>query len=203
MSHGAGNSSSTLQLEKLKGRENYSTWKFAMEAYLQNEDLWDCIEAPPGGSISTDQKRVTLARAKIILSLDPLNYVHVQDTKTAVEAWEKLKKAFEDTGLTRRVGLLRTLITTQLTNCASVNDYVNTVITTAHELAGIGFKIGDEWIGTLLLAGLPEEYKPMIMGVENSGTPITGDTIKIKLLQDVKWEKNVHNKGRLFYKSAR
>ncbi|CAL1674589.1 unnamed protein product [Lasius platythorax] len=203
MSHGAGNSSSTLQLEKLQGRENYSTWKFAMEAYLQNEDLWDCIEAPPGGSISTDQKRVTLARAKIILSLDPLNYVHVQDTKTAAEAWEKLKKAFEDTGLTRRVGLLRTLITTQLTNCASVNDYVNTVITTAHELAGIGFKIGDEWIGTLLLLGLPEEYKPMIMGLENSGTPITGDTIKIKLLQDVKWEKNVHNKGRLFYKCAK
>lgn len=101
MSHSAGNYSSTLQLEKLQGRENYSAWKFAMEAYLQHEDLWECVEAPPGGSISTDHKRVTRARAKIILFLDPLNYMHVQDTRIAAEAWEKLKKAFEDTGLTR------------------------------------------------------------------------------------------------------
>lgn len=42
----------------------------------------------------------------------------------------------------------------------------------------------DEWIGTLLLAGLPDKYKPMIMGIENSNTPIT--SIKTKLLQEVK-----------------
>lgn len=70
------------------------------------------------------------------------------------------------------------------------------MITTADKLAGIGFKIADEWIGTLLLAGLPEEYKLMIMGLENSGIPITGDAIKTKLLQDVKWERNVQNEGK-------
>lgn len=40
-------------------------------------------------------------------------------------------------------------------------------------------------IGALLLAGLPEQYRPMIMGLESSGTAITGETIKAKLLQDV------------------
>lgn len=183
------NTSTLPPIEKLKGRENYSTWKFAMKAYLQHEDLWDTVEVPAGEAISQDARKITRAHSKIILSLDPLNYVHVQDTQTAKDAWDKLNSAFEDSGLTRRVGLLRTLITTQLTNCESVNDYVNTVITTAHKLNGIGFKISDEWIGTLLLAGLPNEYKPMIMGLENSGTPITGDAIKTKLLQDVKWEK--------------
>jgi len=56
-------------------------------------------------------------------------------------------------------------------------------------LNGIGFKVDEEWIGSLLLAGLPEEYKPMIMGLESSGTPITGDAVKTKLLQDIKMEK--------------
>lgn len=51
---------------------------------------------------------------------------------------------------------------------------------------GLGFTVSDEWIGTLLLAGLPDEYRPMIMGIENSGIPITADSIKTKILQDVK-----------------
>ncbi|KAJ8894078.1 hypothetical protein PR048_006688 [Dryococelus australis] len=39
-------------------------------------------------------------------------------------------------------------------------------------------KCNDEWIGTLLLAGLSDHYKPIIMALENSGTKITGDSIK-------------------------
>lgn len=37
-----------------------------------------------------------------------------------------------------------------------------------------------------MLPGLPESYKPMILGLENLSTLITTDSIKIKLLQDVK-----------------
>ncbi|XP_018310558.1 uncharacterized protein [Mycetomoellerius zeteki] len=36
------------------------------------------------------------------------------------------------------------------------------------------------------LAGLPDAYKSMIMGIENSNIPITRDSIKTKLLQEVK-----------------
>lgn len=46
--------------------------------------------------------------------------------------------------------------------------------------------MGDEWVGTLLLAGLLEEYRPIIMAFENSGAAITGDFVKEKLLQEVK-----------------
>ena len=191
MSHDAGNSSSTLQL-KLQGRKNYSTWKVAMKTDLQKEGLWDCIEAPPGGSISTDEEDLRHARDKIIRSLNSLPYSNVKDAKTAAEVWKELKRAFEDTELTRCVGLLRTLITTQFINCASVNDYIDTVITTAHSLDEIGIKIGDELIGMLLLAGLPKEYK--FTKLENSGTPITGDAIKTKLLQDNKLLKLKENK---------
>ena len=69
-----------------------------------------------------------------------------------------LQRAFENNGLIRKVGLFRTLVTTQLNSCSSVDEYVNRIITTAHKLDGIGFKIPDEWVGTLLIAGLPEEY---------------------------------------------
>ena len=40
----------------------------------------------------------------------------------------------------------------------------------------------DEWIGCLMLAGLPEKYFPMIMAIEHSGIAITSDVVKTKLI---------------------
>ena len=161
-----------------------------MQTYLEHEELWECVEGT-----NTTAKQVAKAKAKIILSIHPINYVHVQNAKTAKEAWENLIKAFDDKGLTRRVGLLRTLITTQLENCDSVEEYVNKIISTGHKLTNIGFVVSDEWLGTLLLAGLPDHYRPMIMGLESSGIAITSDSIKVKLLQEVKVDTSSSNKN--------
>lgn len=40
-----GNMASSLlsSIEKLRGRENYSSWKFSMENYLALEDLAECL----------------------------------------------------------------------------------------------------------------------------------------------------------------
>ncbi|KMQ91985.1 gag-pol polyprotein [Lasius niger] len=168
-------------IERLVGRDNYTTWKFAIQSYLELEDLWAAVQGT-----EEDLKKITRARAKIVLAVDPVNFVHLQGTTTAKEAWDALRKAFDDSGLTRRVGLLRKLVTTQLDKCRSIEEYVTQIITTAHQLNSVGLEVKDEWIGTLLLAGLPESYKPMIMGLESSGTPITGDSIKTKLLQEVR-----------------
>jgi len=45
-----------------------------------------------------------------------------------------------------------------------VEEYVIKIISKSHKLNGMSFEIKDEWVGTLLLAGLPDEFKPMIMG---------------------------------------
>lgn len=173
-------------IEKLSGRDNFNTLQFAaVQTYLQHEELWECVTGE-----ETDAKKISKARTKIILLIEPLNYVHIQNATTAKEVWEKLKAAFEDSGLTRRVGLLRTLTTTRLENCETVEEYVNKIVGTAYKLTGIGFEVSDEWVGTFLLAGLPDNYEPMIMGIESSGIRITGDAIKTKLLQDVKTTKS-------------
>lgn len=170
-------------IEKLTGRENYATWRFAVKTYLEHEELWDCIENPPK---ELDKKRDTKARSKIILLVDPVNYIHIQESTTAKEVWDNLSRAFDDSGLTRRVGLLRDLCNTTLAGCSNVEEYVSKIITTAHKLRNIGFHVDDEWLGTLLLSGLPESYKPMIIAIESSGMKISSDSIKSKLLQDVK-----------------
>lgn len=164
-----------LNVPKLKGRENYGDWAFAIENVLILEGLAKCVSEV----VSAEDSK---AKAKIILTIDPSLYVHIREAKTTVDLWKKLKSMFDDSGFARRINLLRTLISTRLEKCDSMTSYVNQIVDNGQKLRGTGFAINDEWIGSLLLAGLPEKYSPMIMAIEHSGIPITTDAIKSKLL---------------------
>lgn len=172
---------SLIQIEKLTGRDNWTSWSFAVQAYLELDDLWECVQGK-----DTDPKKEKKAKSKLILLVDPINFIHIQDATTSKQVWQNLAKAFQDSGLLRKVGLLRDLINTNLETSTSVEDYVNKIMSSAHKLRNIGFSVDDEWLGTLMLAGLPDEYKPMIMGIESSGVKISADLIKTKLLQEIK-----------------
>lgn len=175
---------SGVPIERLTGRDNFTTWKVAVNAFLDLDDLWDgVVELKDGVPATPDKDRK--ARNKLILCIDPMCYAHIQNAKTASEIWESLNRAFEDNGLTRRCGLLRKLIMTSYEKCSSMETYVNEIVNTAHQLNGVGLKVDEEWVGMLLLCGLPETYRPMIMALENSGMKITGDAIKTKLLQEM------------------
>lgn len=89
---------------------------------------------------------------------------------------------FEDSGYSRRISLLRNLISIRLEDCDSMTSYVSQLMETAQKLQGTGFEINDQWIGSLILAGLPENFEPMIMAIEHSGLNISADAIKTKLL---------------------
>ena len=69
----------------------------------------------------------------------------------------------------------------------SVDDYVHELTSTPLELSEIGFDVSDEWMGSLLLKGLPAHYKSMIMSLLcMDKSKLTADFIKMKILQDVK-----------------
>lgn len=92
-------------------------------------------------------------------------------------------------GLHAELGLSRDLCTTTLSSCQNIDEYVSKIMSTVHKLRNIGFKVDDEWLGTLLLSGLPEHYKPMILAIESSGI-ISANSVKSKLLQEAKSKSN-------------
>lgn len=178
-----GGSISLAAIEKLRGRENYSSWAFAAKMLLIREGTWEAVTRAE----EDPEDPVTLrALATICLSIDPVNFSLVQEAKTAKQAWKSLQTAFQDNGMTRKIGLLRKLTNIRLSDCSSVEQYVNDLMSTSHKLTEVGFKVDDMWLASLLLMGLPETYEPMIMGLEASGTKITADAVKAKILQDVK-----------------
>lgn len=170
-------------IPKLKGRENYEEWCFAVKNLLVLESMASAITAPlPASATEVQTTEDAKAKAKLVLTIDPSLYVHIKYANTTYELWSKLKNMFDDTGYTRKINLLRKLINIRLENCDSMTQYVTQIIETGQRLQGTGFKITDEWIGALMLAGLPEKYSPMLMAIEHSGIEISADVIKTKLM---------------------
>lgn len=162
---------------KLMGRENYADWAFAVENVFVLEGLTKCLD----GS-ETDTVLVRKAKAKLVLTVDPSLYIHVKDSTSAKEVWDRLKKLYEDSGFARKIGLLRKLISLRLENCDSMEQYVNQIIDTSQKLDRSGFKLSDEFVGSLMLAGLTDKFEPMVIAIEHAGIDVTADSIKSNLL---------------------
>lgn len=174
-------------IEKLKGRENFDTWKLAAKSYLVLKGLWDCfkIESPNEKQLEADLK----ARSELVLLIEPVNYSYVASKETAKGAWDSLVNAFEDSGNGRKVFLLQQLVSLKLNDCTSTEDYVNRMSVLAMKVRKAGLDVKDDIVGSLMLGGLPSEYKPMVIGLENSGKAITEDYVKNILLQEIMPEK--------------
>ncbi|GBP56124.1 Retrovirus-related Pol polyprotein from transposon TNT 1-94 [Eumeta japonica] len=148
--------------------------------FANSRRVADCIkqERSAATAVAEDAK----AKAKLILTIDPSLYVHIKKAGSTKDLWQKLKSMFDDSGFSRKITLLRNLISIRLDGCDSMTTYITQIIETAQKLAGTGFPVNDEWIGCLLLAGLPDKYFLMIMAIEHSGIAITADVIKTKLI---------------------
>lgn len=181
-----------FSVDKLKGAENFHTWQFAMKSMLELKG-WDksiMTRTVPATSttpvstecMETDESICKKAKGMIVLTLETGIFVHVSKCTSALEIWQTLKKMYEDKGLTRKIGLLRNLIQTRLEECDNMQDFVDKIMSTANKLTGVGFEINDDWLGAILLAGLTEEFKPLIMSIEANNESISSDSIVSKLL---------------------
>lgn len=80
-----------------------------------------------------------------VLTIDSSLFLHIKEAKTAKELWDKLKTLYDDSGFSRKIGLLRSLISLRMESCDSMEAYINQVIETAQKLRRTGFKIDDVW----------------------------------------------------------
>ncbi|PZC78057.1 hypothetical protein B5X24_HaOG202660 [Helicoverpa armigera] len=175
-------SGSIFGIKKLNGAEGFQVWKFHVKNYLECKNWWVAVEADEITPALKDADRQ--ARTTICLLLEPECFAYVYDVETAREAWHNLCAAYEDKGWGRRIALQRQLWSCKLENCSSMENYVSKVISLAQQLAAIGAKVADDWIISILLAGLTSDYNPMVMAVDNSGKEISLEQIKSKLLQE-------------------
>ncbi|KAJ6642411.1 hypothetical protein Bhyg_07359 [Pseudolycoriella hygida] len=144
-----------------------------------------CIKAKPNlpsVSLENDADKLVDAKSILSLSVEESLIVHIRFAKSALEIWNILQHLYEDKGLLRKTSLLRALMSVRLEEANSMQAYVEEIMELSNRLNCIGFEIGDEWLASILLAGLTEEYNPFIMSIEGSGIQISADMVKQKLL---------------------
>lgn len=184
--------SKEFEFSKLRGSDNFHTWSFAMQNYLTLKGYGDAIRrisipatattTATTGCAESDTDKIAKAKAILSLSVDESIYAHIKKCTTALDTWECLHKMYEEKSLSRKITLLRSLIQIRLDDCDGMQNYVDRIIAISNQLTGIGFEIQDEWLGAILLAGVTDEYMPLIMGIEGIGQTIASDQIISKLL---------------------
>lgn len=173
------NEGAVRQFQKLKGRENFDTWRISAKSYLVIRKVWKCFTTELTENATNAQKEENeLAWSELSLLLDESILSYIADTTTAKQAWEALEKAFEDSGLSRKVELLKQLVHLKLSDCESTEDYVNKMQMTSMKVKKAGLKIDDELVASFMLAGLPDEFCSLVMAVENSTEKLTIDKLK-------------------------
>lgn len=192
----AGRSSSTQQLkyanvsipvgsvEKLIGRANYASWALTMKFLLIKEGSWSTA-VNVGENAVVDGELSLRALATIGLHVDKRLFSIIRKCDTAKQAWDALKKQFDNKGYSREISLLRKLCGIWLNDFQSVEEYLDEIQSTVQDLEEINFTIDDRLLVGLMLKGLPEEYEPFVMSLENSGKQLTSDDVQSRIIQSI------------------
>lgn len=99
--------------------------------------------------------------------------------------WQSLEKSFDDSGVARKVTILNQLVSVKLKHYNSIEKYINAILLYWNKTKIAGFKIEEQVIASLILGGLPEDYRVMVLGIENSGKELTVDYVKNVFLQGI------------------
>ena len=173
----------------LEGSSNYRTWKFSMEIVLMANELWSIVdgtESKPGGETSstTWEKRAQRALAIISLSLTPMEQQHIIDCTSPKEAWDILVKLYEGKGRNRKFMLLTELFGLRMDG-VDMSTFLRTVKEKISELASIGTKIDDDIKLGIILNGLPEYYRYLVVALEQQAD-VDFDELSARLIEEEK-----------------
>src|SRR5688572_5737299 len=162
--------------------KNYGDWKFWMQNFLIDAGLWCCILPKEGQSVDPDLDLRALA--KINLSLKPCAAKITKKCQTAKAAWDALRGEYESTALVRLIGLYSSLFKTRFENFPSMQQYVDHILSIAEQLESIGQPFPENVVGGIILGGLPDQFQPLILGIQGSKQDTTVEFVKGLLLQD-------------------
>eukprot|EP00171_Calliarthron_tuberculosum_P014945 IDg14945t1 len=97
-----------LEVTKLDGN-NYAAWKFKVTMLLPHKGFWDAVN----GS-DDDVEKSKKALAIIDLSVKDSQIVYIQYCSTGKEAWDKLARLYENSGVANKMHLIEELMTAKM-----------------------------------------------------------------------------------------
>src|SRR2546423_7019220 len=181
------NAEETYKVELLQGSTNYRTWKFSMRMVLQAKDLWEVVsgeevkpEAEKAGQ--TWEKKARKALATIALALSAVEKEHIIECTAPKAAWDILEKLYEGKGRNRKFMLLQELFRMSMEG-GRMDSYLRAVREKMSELSTVGLKLEDDIKLAIILNGLPERYRYLVVSLEKQ-EKIDFDELAARLLEE-------------------
>ena len=187
MSSVTTNTEETYKVEPLQGSANYRTWKFSMRMVLQARDLWEVVsgeEVKPEAEKAAQawEKKARKALATIALALSAAEKEHIIECTTPKAAWDILEKLYEGKGRNRKFMLLQELFRMSMEG-GRMDSYLRAVREKMSELSTVGLKLEDDIKLAIILNGLPERYRYLVVSLEKQ-EKIDFDELTARLLEE-------------------
>ena len=171
-------SKGTHTIVKLKGTENYDTWKEELQDLLTLDQLWLVVSGretsptrPKGEAtpkeleiyyekkLNFDDKNAR-AVAVIRLSCESGPKIHIKDTQEAPAVWRELEKQYGATDLATLDLAIQSICGARQVDFTSVEHYGQHVKQHAAKCSEMGLIIPDWLLGSIFRMGLPESLEP-------------------------------------------
>ena len=127
-----------FEIGKLDGT-NYVARKFKMRLLLVHKYLWSFVQ----GSVS-DNEKSNKALALIGLSVNDAQILHIKDCLSAKEAWDKLSKMYENTGIANKMHLQEDLMMTKMGESDSAQEHIEKMRRIMGKLGTLGLAFSDD-----------------------------------------------------------
>jgi hypothetical protein len=176
--------SETYRVPKLKGSENYESWKEDITNALKAKGLWMVtsgkLEKPKADASTAAASDVTItathhwedkndrASGMISFSCEKGPRVHITKIDDAREMWTILKTQYEQSDLTTLYLATKELTQSKQSDFKSIQDYADWLKRAATKCSGTGKTVEPWMLSNLFLLGLNESLEPYIFGLIQS-----------------------------------
>lgn len=170
----------TIQLP-IFGGQNFSNWKFWLEAILEEKGLKEALDEEFDLTKDDNKKKDIKAKSIIVQCLSDKHLEYVKDAISANEMVKSLRTIFERKSVFNKLYLRKKLLTIKLGN-NRMEDHFVIFDNIVRELESTGTKLDEDDKVCHLLITIPEKYETVITAMETIADKLTLEFVKSRLL---------------------
>ena len=175
----------------------YELWEVKLLGYMRLQKLHEVIDPPASDTSPADVSKNAEAFAELIQFLDDrsLSLVMRDAKDDGRKALKILREHYLSKGKPKIISLYTELTTLQKGETESVTDYMIRAETAAAALKMSGESITDSLLVSMVLKGLPMEFKPFVTVITQNDKAVTFAEFKVSLRSFEETEKSCCEKG--------
>ena len=150
----------TARLQFNGDERNYEVWEMKFMAYMRTKELRNAIDPDTTGIVSTSCRERAFAELVQVLDDRSLNLIMRDAKDDGKAAMLILRDHYAGTSEQRILSLLTTLTTISKGQDEQLTDYVIRAESAANALRNAGEIVSDRLLNAVVLKGLPHEYRP-------------------------------------------